>query len=184
MKTHKRYRYISILLLFIVVVALLMVLGREGRHKLVTFVVPRNVLWSYPGPNCAPNPDVPRVAFASDRICSLNPSLGSLLFGCRHDMYVMNEDGTCAAPLTYMLDGAVRPRWSPDGAHILFKSDKIRGADLYVMDTDGSDVRRIVKGEECIPYALWSPDSSQIAFLGGNDPNHCTLYQDFSIDIT
>ena len=38
------------------------------------------------------------------------------------------------------------PRWSPDGRHLVFSSDRAGSYDLYTMRADGSDVRRLTRG--------------------------------------
>jgi TolB protein len=37
------------------------------------------------------------------------------------------------------------PRWSPDGRHLVFASDRTGSFDIYTMDADGSHVRRLTR---------------------------------------
>ena len=56
-------------------------------------------------------------------------------------------------------------RWSPDGKHLAFISDKTKEDEVYVMDNDGSDVQQLTEGNEEYKYHLrWSPDSEKILF--------------------
>jgi len=38
------------------------------------------------------------------------------------------------------------PRWSPDGRHIAFASNRSGGFDIYTMDASGDHVRRLTRG--------------------------------------
>ena len=63
------------------------------------------------------------------------------------------------------------PRWSPDGARILFSLLREGGndEDLYLVDADGSDLTRLTD-DPAYEYApAWSPDGSRIAFVRGGD---------------
>jgi Tol biopolymer transport system component len=72
------------------------------------------------------------------------------------------------------------PRWSPDGARILFKSNRAHYTgpapetgnpdwDLYLMNADGSGVRRLTTdpGNEGDP--TWAPDGRSIVFSSDAD---------------
>ncbi len=67
----------------------------------------------------------------------------------------------------------LEPAWSPDGARILFVSDRgdpaesVDELDLWVMNADGSDVRRVTNTpsrDERDP--AWSPDGRHIVYSG------------------
>ena len=38
------------------------------------------------------------------------------------------------------------PRWSPDGRHLVFASDRAGSYDIYTMRADGSQVHRLTRG--------------------------------------
>ena len=65
------------------------------------------------------------------------------------------------------------PRWSPDGKHITFISNRAGiGWDIYTVDSDGQNVTPITDTRTIKGDPTWSPDSSQIVFWeqqkGGN----------------
>ena len=100
-----------------------------------------------------------------------------------YQIFLMNTDGTDVRPLTSSggyLDQA--PSWSPDGARIVFSTDR-GSADgtvkLFVMDADGENVRRLTTGPGDHVGSSWSPDGSQIAFTSVEDNE----YEGFVIDI-
>ena len=56
----------------------------------------------------------------------------------------------------------VRPRWSPDGATVVFRGDLGGRRGIILVDTSGMNVRLILEGEG-IGFT-WSPDSRWICF--------------------
>jgi TolB protein len=48
------------------------------------------------------------------------------------------------------------PRFSPDGRHLVFASDRAGSYDIYTMAVDGTDVRRLTKGGDA-----FTPDWSR-----------------------
>ena len=39
------------------------------------------------------------------------------------------------------------PRWSPDGRHLTFASDREGRYDIYTCDVDGGNIRKLTRGE-------------------------------------
>ncbi len=83
------------------------------------------------------------------------------------DIYVMNADGSDVQRLTDAAGRDVEPHWSPDGATIVFSSerDDPDNAQLYLMNADGSNQRRLPSPltDDQIG-ARWSPDGQWILF--------------------
>jgi Tol biopolymer transport system component len=171
----RRRRAIGIIALVISIVAVLILLARgaydsylRATNKPGTYCTP------HPEPVCTPDPHGPRIAFSSDRAC--NHWWSSDLYASPYDIYVMNDDGTCATRLTRnRWSDSRRPRWSPEGTRILFETRK-RSHSLYVMNADGSRMKRIADYGDCRPNARWSPDGSRIVFAAERDDGLCTLY--------
>ncbi len=66
-----------------------------------------------------------------------------------------------------------RPRFSPDGRHLAFLSDRAeRGvAGLYVMAVDGGEARAIAVRARGVSGFAWSPDATRLAFVAPEEPD-------------
>src|SRR5262245_1693384 len=80
----------------------------------------------------------------------------------------MKHDGTGVTRLTDDPALDTQPAWSPDGARIVFSSDRAHpghGQQLYIMNADGSGVVELTHGQGLDDLAArWAPDGSRIAF--------------------
>ncbi len=63
------------------------------------------------------------------------------------------------------------PRWSKDGARILYESNRTGKWQLFVMDADGSHDHAITTGSADNQLPDWSPDNAWIAFVSNRDGN-------------
>jgi len=63
------------------------------------------------------------------------------------------------------------PRWSKDGARILYESNRTGKWQLYVMDADGSHDQQLTIGPYDNQLPDWSPDNAWIAFVSNRDGN-------------
>jgi RHS repeat-associated protein len=83
-------------------------------------------------------------------------------------IYAMNADGSNQTRLTNSAGNDDSPRWSPNGAKIVFQSDRDHPdtgyMDIYVMNADGSGQTRLTSDANDDSMATWSPDGTKIAF--------------------
>ena len=99
------------------------------------------------------------------------------------------EDGRVTVLNATSPIGGSRPRWSPDGAHILFSrfGDKDVGGPLepisdavFVIDADGNNLRQVSPLTIDALDADWSPDGTRIVFVSRNpDDPESTLSSAF-----
>ena len=84
------------------------------------------------------------------------------------DIQRVRPDGSGLANLTDNPADESDFDWSPDGAKILFSSNRGGDYDLYVMNADGSGVRQLTQTESQDEVApVFSPDGNSIACLCG-----------------
>jgi uncharacterized repeat protein (TIGR01451 family) len=101
--------------------------------------------------------------------------------GSVNGIYTMNPDGSGVALL---IDGPVGSSsgsldWSPDGARLVFLSDRDCQTcveDIYTMNSDGTNVVRVTNSPQNKQNPAWSPDGTKLVFDsctwdGGNPPN-------------
>lgn len=98
------------------------------------------------------SPDGSRIAFLSVTI--------------RHDIYVMDVDGSNITQLTDSRDGEDYLTWSPDSSKILFLSDW-DNHEICEINTDGSNLNVLAEFDWIggMQSLVWSPDLTKIAFI-------------------
>jgi Tol biopolymer transport system component len=97
------------------------------------------------------------------------------------DIYLLNMDAT----LRHTGNGTIKrlttdpatdfdPTWSPDGAHLAFRSQRDGNDEIYVMNADGTCQTNLTKSLEGDWSPAWSPDGKRIAFARFFDSNAFT----------
>ncbi len=64
------------------------------------------------------------------------------------------------------------PRWSPDGKHILFESNRSGDNQLWMIDPAGGEARQLTKISSEASNGVWSPDGKHIAFVSAVYPEY------------
>ncbi|HEX6048291.1 MAG TPA: amidohydrolase family protein [Gemmatimonadaceae bacterium] len=75
----------------------------------------------------------------------LSPDGRTLVFDLVGDVYTLPVSGGKATRVTDGLPFDAQPRWSPDGKHIVFVSDRDGSDDVWIMDADGKNARQITR---------------------------------------
>src|SRR6476660_3236962 len=93
-------------------------------------------------------------------------------------LLVANSDGSDEHPLLATPDIDYDPAWSPDGAWIVFTSERAGSADLFRVRPNGADLERLTDSPAYDDQAAFSPDGRRLVFVstrGGGTADLWTL---------
>ena len=80
-------------------------------------------------------------------------------------LFLANADGSNERPLVTPADIDYDAAWAPDGASIVFTSERNGSADLYRVKPDGTGLERLTDSPAYDDQAAFSPDSTQLVFV-------------------
>ncbi|HST92550.1 MAG TPA: amidohydrolase family protein [Brevundimonas sp.] len=93
----------------------------------------------------------------------VSPDGRTIAFDMLGDIYVMPIAGGEARAIASGVAWDMQPKWSPDGRHIAFTSDRGGGDNIWVMDADGSNMLQISREKfRLLSQPDWSPDGEFI----------------------
>lgn len=91
-------------------------------------------------------------------------------------LWMVSAGGGPPRQLTYSGKSDTHPRWSPDGARILFESNRDGTPQLYVLNLEaGGEPRRLTNIASGAGNGTWSPDGKRIAFVSTVNPAYSQL---------
>ena len=82
-----------------------------------------------------------------------------------YDIFVVDLATGIQTPLTDTEGKDYLPRFSPNGQHIVFVSDRNGGDSIWMMNADGSEPVQLSQDVGKVWFPTWSPDSEQIVFI-------------------
>lgn len=80
-------------------------------------------------------------------------------------LFIAASDGSGEHPLLPNPGTDYDPAWAPDGASIVFTSERDGSADLFRVKPDGSGLTRLTSDPAYDDQAAFSPDSKQLVFV-------------------
>ncbi len=91
-------------------------------------------------------------------------------------VFTANPDGSEETQLTRFPCGNYKPRWSPDGEKIAFRSDYLRSLNtfrLWTVLSKGGEPKLVL--DRSMGTFTWSPDGEKIIFVQRKAPNYSIL---------
>lgn len=113
-----------------------------------------------PGPSRDIPIDVTRGTWMS---LDVSPDGQTIVFDLLGDIYVMPVSGGEARAIASGVAWDMQPKWSPDGRHIAFTSDRAGGDNIWIMEADGSNPTQVSKESfRLLNQPEWTPDGQFI----------------------
>ena len=91
-------------------------------------------------------------------------------------LFIAAADGSGERPLLTSSDIDYDPVWSPDGASIVFTSDREGSADLFRVKPDGTGLERLTDSPAYDDQAAFSPDGKQLVFVSTRNGGTADLW--------
>jgi TolB protein len=84
-------------------------------------------------------------------------------------LFIAAADGSEERPLLAARDADYDPAWAPDGASIVFTSEREGSADLFRVKPDGTGLERLTDDPAYDDQAAFSPDGRQLVFVSSRE---------------
>ncbi len=98
----------------------------------------------------------------------VSPDGQTVIFDALGDIYALPIGGGIARALTSDIAWNIQPKFSPDGRHIAFISDRSGGDNIWIMSADGSDPQEVSKERNHMLHNVtWAPDGQWLVARKG-----------------
>ncbi len=116
--------------------------------------------WDVSNPEGIPYNDVEFIAEEGTWMnLDVSPDGKTIAFDLLGDIYTMPVSGGEATCIRSGIAWEVQPRFSPDGAQLLFTSDAGGGDNIWIMNADGTKARQVTKESfRLLNNPCWMPD--------------------------
>ena len=96
----------------------------------------------------------------------ISPDSKWALWSAKKKLWLASIDGKQQAKELASVRGTeVQPKWSPDGKHIAFVSQREGHSFIAIYDIDGSSIRYLLPSVDKDSMPRWSPDGKSIVFV-------------------
>lgn len=99
----------------------------------------------------------------------VSPDGRTLVFDHLGDLFTVPIDGGTATRLTRGMGFDAQPRFSPDGEHVVFTSDRDGGENLWILSLDLADTLQLTSGShDSYLSPEWTPDGDYVVATEGS----------------
>ena len=91
-------------------------------------------------------------------------------------LFIAAADGSDERPLLAVRDADYDPVWAPDGASIVFTSEREGSADLFRVKPDGTALERLTDDPSYDDQAAFSPDGGNLVFVSSRNGGFAHLW--------
>lgn len=107
----------------------------------------------------------------------VSPADGRIALDLAGGIWLLPRQGGDAELLSATLDGAARPRWSPDGGRILYERRQPTGSSLWILDVDSR--RAVAIGDPAFhnQHGDWHPDGDRIIYASDRHGSGLDLWE-------
>ena len=99
----------------------------------------------------------------------VSPDGAEVVFDFLGDLYTLPLSGGRAEPLTQGMGFDAQPRFSPDGEHVVYTSDRDGGENVWIVSRDGSDKTKLTSGKsDRYLSPEWTPDGDYVIATKGS----------------
>ena len=96
----------------------------------------------------------------------ISPDNRQVLWSAKKKLWLASLDGKQQAKeLAAVRGDAITPKWSPDGKHVAFVSDRDSHGFIAIYDLDGQSIRYLAPSVDKDSMPRWSPDGKSIVFV-------------------
>ncbi len=93
----------------------------------------------------------------------VHPDGRTIVFDLLGDLYLLPIEGGTARRITSGPAFDIQPRFSPDGRHLAFTSDRAGGDNLWIADRDGENARQVTEEDfRLVNGPAWTPDGQYL----------------------
>jgi Tol biopolymer transport system component len=96
---------------------------------------------------------------------------GKIAFVRNADIFTINADGTNETNITNNPAGDGEPNYSPDGANIIFSTNRDGNSEIYRINADGTNPVRLTNNAVADFSPEYSPGGASIVFVSNRDGN-------------